>query len=91
MARPAIYVTDEVMIVALQIAAKTINEGRSKKLNWTDVARAALAHVTGTEDPTPGGLDLASIRAAIDLPPLLVGATSPDKTRKKRARSSGKT
>lgn len=82
MSRPAIYVTDETMAVALQRATEVINEGRSKKLDWPDVARAALAHVLGTQDTTPGGLDLASIRAAIDLPPFLVGEVSPSKTRK---------
>lgn len=73
MARPAIYVSDESMLVALQRAAERINEGRTKKLEWTDIARACLAHVMDTEDPTPGGLDLDRIRDALDLPPLIVG------------------
>lgn len=73
MARPAIYVSDESMIVALQHATAKINEGRTKKLEWTDIARAILAHVAGTEDRTPGGLDLDRIRSALDLPPLIVG------------------
>ena len=73
MARPAIYVSDESLIVALQHAAAKINEGRTKKLEWTDIARACLAHVTCTEDPTPGGLDLDRIRDALDVPPLIVG------------------
>ena len=61
------------MLVALQHAAAKINEGRTKKLEWPDIARASLAHVLGTEDMTPGGLDLASIRDALDLPSLIVG------------------
>lgn len=73
MARPAVYINDESLVTALQHAAVTINEGRTKKLDWPDIARACLAHVVGTEDQTPGGLTLDRIRDALDLPPLIVG------------------
>lgn len=73
MTRPAIYISDESMIVALQNAAAKINEGRTKKLDWPDIARACLAHVLGTEDRTPGGLPLDRIRETLDLPPLIAG------------------
>jgi hypothetical protein len=84
MARPAVYINDDSLVVALRRAAERINEGRTKKLEWNDIVRACLAHVMGTEDPTPGGLDLDRIRDALDLPPFIVGE------RPKKARRGAK-
>lgn len=84
MARPAAYINDESLVTALQHAAATINEGRTKKLEWSDIARACLAHVVGTEDQTPGGLPLDRIRDALDLPPYIVGERKPTTRKGKR-------